>query len=129
MRATSLVPFVFAFVCSTCLQKTTILVRVLNFFLRIKYLIRGSILFRTFTLSATRTIQAALCETLPLTSPRNYEPTLPHMQIRSRMSDVIRNLFRCLFEDGTTNPSFRAQLIELDIKRKYKEKYDLLSKS
>lgn len=63
-------------------------VGVLNFLPAIKYLTPGSIQFRTSVVCDTGYL-AVLCETLPLTSSRNYhQPTLcfSHTQTRSYTS-------------------------------------------
>lgn len=82
-----LAPVLFVFVRSVCLRKTTALVGVLNFLPAIKYLTPGSIQFRTSMVCDTGYL-AVLCETLLLTSPRNYQPTLcfSHTQTRSYTS-------------------------------------------
>lgn len=92
--ACHLIPVVFAFVCSACLQKTTVPSPVYwTSFPAVKYLIRWIDTTRSVhPRSATRTIPPALYDAFPLTSPRNYE-SRPFVFLIRKHTHVCRASF------------------------------------
>jgi len=95
---------VFAFVCSACLQKTTVLVRVLNFLLRLN--IQYADRYRTSTLSPRHELSDCSMRDSSTNQSDKLRADPSSFSYANTLTYVGRHsqLLRCLFEDGNHKP-------------------------